>query len=262
MALGENLQTKFGTDEGGHGFDLSKVLKAVLVVMQKIGPALGGGVDLGAIAGAVQTVSGRVGGADTAGVATSAQQAGTQAAEQIGALPGADTVLRPVLGLVETVERVASGDAGRMLTSLRDAATAGGDQEIGIAAVSSSLGAVFRGLRAETPTGAALQSLVGLIPGAGPVGSTIESAATAGAGIQELISMLGGLMSVGTITDEIVLSSTRAAGFLGEDEARAALASARSLSSRAGEIATIVAAVPASGDGPAAEVAGARVEAL
>jgi hypothetical protein len=260
MPLSTDLRDSFGEDDDGNSFDLSAVLNAVVVVMQRIGPTLGGDVDVGAIAASVQSISSSMTSTGTDGIAASAAQAGARATEQLAGLPGADTVLRPVLSLVEAVENVASGDAGTMLTTLRQAAGSG--NEVGMSALAGSLGAVFRGLRAETPTGAALQRIVSLIPGGAPVARTVDTAATAGAGIQELVAMFAGLMGVRTCAEDLEAVTARIAAHLGDAPARAALATARTAAARAADIAQLVADAPSSGTGVAAERAARAVEDL
>ncbi|HKE20264.1 MAG TPA: hypothetical protein VKB80_35565 [Kofleriaceae bacterium] len=260
MPLSSDLRDTFGEDEDGNAFDLSAALGAVAAVMQRIGPSLGGGVDVGAIASSVQSIAGSMNASGSEGIAASAEHAGARAAEQLAGLAGADSVLRPVLALVETVESVASGEAGATLSSLRQAA--GDGNEVGMSALAGSLGAVFRGLRAESPTGAAVQRLIQLVPGGAPVAATVDTAATAGAGVQELVAMLAGLMGVRTCADDLEASAARIAGHLGDAAARAALARARAVSRRAGDIAALVGAAPGAGTGPAAERAARAVEEL
>jgi hypothetical protein len=264
MALSAELRDTFGEDEDGNAFDLEDVLNGVVVVMRRIGPALPGDVNVPAILEMAQSVSSQIGSADTSRATAAAGEAGSRAAADIASLPGADVLLRPLVSVIENVESVTQGDSAAMLTSLRDAARGGdeGEQAIGLDALSGSLGAVFRGLRSDTPAGAALQQLVNAIPGGGQIGSTIDTAITGGAGVHELVSLVGGLMSVRTCADDVDLAASRTRRFLRDGEIREALLRARTLSARAGEMADALRAAPADGPGPVADALAERVERL
>jgi len=57
MPLSADLRDTFAEDDAGNEFDLSDVLEAALVVMRRIGPSLGGDVNVPALISVIEAVS-------------------------------------------------------------------------------------------------------------------------------------------------------------------------------------------------------------